>query len=411
MSADTPEPDRPDEPGAPAAWAEPDPPHRVGPADPYAAREPAPPYDATTGGPPYAPTGVPPYGGPLEYVPGGTGLEYAAGYPLAPPAEPDLPRGRAVRLALLAVLASSVLGVPLGLLWAALAPDTPVLKVAEGAVYAEPQPEQPIAADGWFSLLGLGFGVLAALALWFLLRRVRGPVGLFAAVLGAFGAALVAWQVGRRTGLAGYERLLENAPVRAGLREAGRPAGRRDRVGVRRAAGAARQPAAARVRRGRDVHPAGRLVPLAVAAPGARAGAPGLSWGSAGRQLRQRHRNRPDLAQQRRLAVEQAQLGAQPGGGVVDGQQPLPVGHGQRGGRGDQVGQHRRVLRQLLGQLLAGRRGSGPGTAGRPQITRAASGRRPRRARPARAATPLGGQVRARCPVDVGERGTCACPP
>ncbi|MGC5330927.1 DUF2567 domain-containing protein [Micromonospora sp. DT62] len=205
MSADTPEPDRPDEPGAPAAWTEPDPPHRVGPADPYAAGEPAPPHDATTG--------VPPYGGTVEYVPGGTGLEYAAGYPLAPPAEPDLPRGRAVRLALLAVLASSVLGVPLGLLWAALAPDTPVLKVAEGAVYAEPQPEQPIAADGWFSLLGLGFGVLAALALWFLLRRVRGPVGLFAAVLGAFGAALVAWQVGRRTGLAGYERLLENAPV------------------------------------------------------------------------------------------------------------------------------------------------------------------------------------------------------
>jgi hypothetical protein len=149
----------------------------------------------------------------VEYVPGGTGLEYAAGYPLAPPAEPDLPRGRAVRLALLAVLASSVLGVPLGLLWAALAPDTPVLKVADGAIYAEPQPEQPVAADGWFSLLGLGFGVLAALALWFLLRRVRGPVGLLAAVFGAFGAGLVAWQVGRRMGLAGYERLLESAPV------------------------------------------------------------------------------------------------------------------------------------------------------------------------------------------------------
>ncbi|MFV2110886.1 DUF2567 domain-containing protein [Micromonospora sp. LOL_025] len=225
MSADTPEPDRPgrrpDEPGAPAAWAAPDAPARVGPADPYAAGAPAPPHDATTGVPPHAATGVaphattgvPPHGATVEYVPGGTGLEYAAGYPLAPPAEPDLPRGRAARLALLAVLASSVLGVPLGLLWAALAPDTPVLKAADGAIYAEPQPEQPIAADGWFSLLGLGFGVLAALALWFLLRRVRGPVGLLAAVLGAFGAALVAWQVGRRTGLADYERLLESAPV------------------------------------------------------------------------------------------------------------------------------------------------------------------------------------------------------
>ncbi|WP_442791892.1 DUF2567 domain-containing protein [Micromonospora sp. NBC_01740] len=239
MSADTPEPDRPgprpDEPGAPAARAEPDPPARVGPADPHDAREPAPPYDAgttpphaptgdpwhtTTGAPAYAPTGdawrapagASPHDGPPGYVPGNTDLGYAAGYSPVP-VEPDLPRGRAVRLALLTVLASSVLGVPLGLLWAALAPDTPVIKVAEGAIYAEPQPEQPIAADGWFSLLGLGFGVLAALVLWILLRRLRGPVGLFAIVLGAFGAALVAWQVGRRTGLAGYERLLESAPV------------------------------------------------------------------------------------------------------------------------------------------------------------------------------------------------------
>ncbi|MER7419263.1 DUF2567 domain-containing protein [Micromonospora peucetia] len=219
MSADTPEPDRPgrrpDEPGAPAAWAAPEPPAPGAPADPYAAREPAPPYAAgpyDTGSYDVA-SGAQPYGGAGEYFPGGTGLEYPAGHPLAPPAEPDLPRGRAVRLALLAVLAASLLGVPLGLLWAALAPDTPVVKVTDGAVYAEPQPEQPIAADGWFSLLGLGFGVLVALALWFLLRRVRGPVGLLSAVFGTFGAALVAWQVGRRMGLAGYERLMESAPV------------------------------------------------------------------------------------------------------------------------------------------------------------------------------------------------------
>ncbi|MGS2615279.1 DUF2567 domain-containing protein [Micromonospora sp. LZ34] len=128
------------------------------------------------------------------------------------PDEPDLPRRRAVRLGALAVLALTLLGAPLGLLWAAFAPDTPVVKAPGGAVYAQPQPEQPIAADGWFSLLGLGFGVLAAVALWFVLRRVRGPVGLLAATLGALGAALVAWQVGRRIGLATFERLLETAP-------------------------------------------------------------------------------------------------------------------------------------------------------------------------------------------------------
>lgn len=106
----------------------------------------------------------------------------------------------------------ALLGVPLGLLWAVISPATPVVKTANGAVYGEPQPEQPVAADGWFSLLGLAFGVLAGLALWIVLRRRRGPFGLVVAVAGALAAALVAWQVGRRIGLGSYERLLATAP-------------------------------------------------------------------------------------------------------------------------------------------------------------------------------------------------------
>ncbi|WP_309246342.1 DUF2567 domain-containing protein [Verrucosispora sioxanthis] len=95
---------------------------------------------------------------------------------------------------------------------AAIAPTTPVVRSGDGAVYGQAQPEQPIAADGWFSLLGLAFGVLTALAVWFLLRKNRGPVGLVVAAAGALAAALVAWQVGRRVGLAGYQRLLDTAP-------------------------------------------------------------------------------------------------------------------------------------------------------------------------------------------------------
>ncbi|PWR05093.1 DUF2567 domain-containing protein [Micromonospora acroterricola] len=129
--------------------------------------------------------------------------------PVDPPRRPGRTGATIVGVA----LALAVLGAPLGLLWAALAPDTPVLKTAEGAIYAEPQPEQPIAADGWFSLLGLAFGVLAALVLWFVLRRRRGPVGLLAAVLGTLAAAPVAWQVGRRVGLATFDRLLAGAPA------------------------------------------------------------------------------------------------------------------------------------------------------------------------------------------------------
>ncbi|MFC0003266.1 DUF2567 domain-containing protein [Micromonospora siamensis] len=131
--------------------------------------------------------------------------------PPAPAPEPGA-RRRAVLAGLAAFAALTVLGLPLGLLWAALAPDIPVVKTPEGAVYAQPQPEQPIAADGWFSLLGLGFGVLAGVALWFVLRRRRGPGSLLGGTAGALAAALVAWQVGRRIGLSTYQRLLETAP-------------------------------------------------------------------------------------------------------------------------------------------------------------------------------------------------------
>ncbi|WP_348774962.1 DUF2567 domain-containing protein [Verrucosispora sp. WMMD1129] len=121
-------------------------------------------------------------------------------------------RGRVAAFGAATVLVLGLLGAPLGWLWAAVAPATPVVKSGDGAVYGQAQPEQPIAADGWFSLLGLAFGVLTALAVWFLLRRHRGPVGLVVAAAGGLAAGLVAWQVGRRVGLASYQRLLDSAP-------------------------------------------------------------------------------------------------------------------------------------------------------------------------------------------------------
>lgn len=158
-----------------------------------------------------APAGVAPTPSAPRYDPGGSYLPWPPPSAALPQQPDQRPRASAVAVAL--VLGLTALGAPLGLLWAALAPDTPVLKTAEGAIYAQPQPEQPIAADGWFSLLGLGFGVLAALAVWTLLRRRRGPVGLVAVTVGALGTALVAWQLGRRIGLDGYQRLLASAPA------------------------------------------------------------------------------------------------------------------------------------------------------------------------------------------------------
>ncbi len=127
---------------------------------------------------------------------------------------PALPRlGRALAVGAGTALVLTLLGAVLGLVWAAVAPSVPVVRTAGGVVLTQPQPEEFIAADGWFSLLGLGFGVLATIAGWSILRRYRGPVGMLAVVIGTIGAALLAWQLGRQIGLAEFHRLLENAPV------------------------------------------------------------------------------------------------------------------------------------------------------------------------------------------------------
>ncbi|MFC0099706.1 DUF2567 domain-containing protein [Micromonospora marina] len=169
------------------------------------------------GGPPPEREQPPGWPGGLP-VPAGTPVTAPGADPLAghPGVVAELPgatrSGRPLLTALGVVALLTALGVPLGLLWAWAAPATPVRQTPAGAVYVTTQPEQPIAADGWFSLLTLGFGVLAAVALWVLLRRRRGPAGLLAVTLGGLGAAVAAWQVGRRIGLSAFQRLVETAP-------------------------------------------------------------------------------------------------------------------------------------------------------------------------------------------------------
>jgi hypothetical protein len=138
--------------------------------------------------------------------------------PWNPPRGPWTPAagartGRAALSALAAVAVLTALGAPLGLLWANLAPGVPIVKTEQGAVFAEPSPEEFIAADGWFTLLGLGFGVLAAVCVWYALRRLRGPVGMITVGLGAVGAGWLAWQVGRQIGREAFRRAVESAAV------------------------------------------------------------------------------------------------------------------------------------------------------------------------------------------------------
>jgi hypothetical protein len=125
--------------------------------------------------------------------------------------------GRTALVMLATAAAVAVLGVPFGLLWTAVAPDVPIIMTDGGPVYGVAQPEQLVAADGWFAILALPVGLLAAAGVWWLARPVRGLPGLVAVTVGAVGTGLVAWWVGRQVGLADYDSTLAAAQAGAEL--------------------------------------------------------------------------------------------------------------------------------------------------------------------------------------------------
>jgi xanthine/uracil permease len=114
--------------------------------------------------------------------------------------------------AALTVIVLAAAGGPLGLLWHYLSPTVPVINVGDRRIVVnDSSPEEYIAADGWFTLLGLAFGLAAAISAWMLLRRHRGPWLLIAVTLGTLAGAVVAWQAGRLIGRGAYQRWQETS--------------------------------------------------------------------------------------------------------------------------------------------------------------------------------------------------------
>lgn len=122
------------------------------------------------------------------------------------------PWSRTVRSAVLTALVIAAAGLLFGVIWHVVAPTVPVLDAGSGGIVVnDPSPEEYIAADGWFTLIGLAFGAVAAAAAWMLRRPDRGPALLLGATIGALGGAVVAWQAGRRIGLSAYTSWRETA--------------------------------------------------------------------------------------------------------------------------------------------------------------------------------------------------------
>ncbi|AEV82674.1 hypothetical protein ACWT_1655 [Actinoplanes sp. SE50] len=115
----------------------------------------------------------------------------------------SLRRTLATGLGSAAVIAA--LGAPVGLLWHTLAPRVEVVDAGSSGFLVTDPAEQFIAADGWLTLLGLGFGLLVAVLAWLVLRRDRGPALLLGVVAGAAaGIRWVAVPLGQMIGRADY---------------------------------------------------------------------------------------------------------------------------------------------------------------------------------------------------------------
>ncbi|MEV6599475.1 hypothetical protein AB0M36_21850 [Actinoplanes sp. NPDC051346] len=122
-----------------------------------------------------------------------------------PPPPSRRPWRRTVVVAALITAVMAVAGVPLGLLWSWLAPSVPVVNTGQnGIMVADPSPEQYIAADGWFTIVGFSFGLLAAIVAWLVLRRDRGPAVLVGVAFGGLVSAVAMWGTGRLIGLSAW---------------------------------------------------------------------------------------------------------------------------------------------------------------------------------------------------------------
>lgn len=122
------------------------------------------------------------------------------------------PRRPELLRSLAGLLGVVLLGVPVGLLWSALAPRPDVVATADGGIqFVDAETKDFITADAYLFLLGLAAGSLAAVLVWRLVRR-RGLGTLVGLVVAA---GLAAW-VASRIGHLGGDRRALLAAARAG---------------------------------------------------------------------------------------------------------------------------------------------------------------------------------------------------
>lgn len=134
----------------------------------------------------------------------------AFGSPYVLPAAASPSLAEDVRAGALAAVVTVLVGAPVGLLWAAVAPRVDVVVAGQDVQLAEPGTSAFIAGDAFFLLAVLVAGAVGGLIAW-RLGRVHGPGVVVGLTLGGLAAAWVAMRVGTTVDLAEVQQA-----VRAG---------------------------------------------------------------------------------------------------------------------------------------------------------------------------------------------------
>lgn len=110
-----------------------------------------------------------------------------------------------VRAGLTAAVVPVLVGAPVGLLWAALAPRVDVVVAGGNVQLAEPGTSAFIAGDGAFLLAVLLAGAVGGVLAWWL-GREHSPAVVVGLTVGGLAAAYVAMRVGSTVGLEEVQR-------------------------------------------------------------------------------------------------------------------------------------------------------------------------------------------------------------
>ncbi|RMI41369.1 hypothetical protein EBO15_23155 [Actinomadura harenae] len=113
-----------------------------------------------------------------------------------------------MQTAVVTTLAIAVLGPVAGVLWHAVSPTVTFVVVRGEAYFADGESQAPIGTDARFALIGIVAGLLCGLVAYRFGGRDNDVPLLVGLALGGTAAALLAWWVGHRFGLAHYQHVL-----------------------------------------------------------------------------------------------------------------------------------------------------------------------------------------------------------